>query len=248
MKKITVPLNKGNKTIYHNRKDDTEIKFIAQAIFKTKEYGEAYRIIKDRKNPVILDIGAHIGMASVFFSQIKGARIFSFEPYSKNYKCLVKNTKGLNVKTFNYGVSAFNCEHRDFGSETLYCRHRGEPVQEIVKTRNMEWIFETCKLTHVDLMKIDVEGSEYEIFMTSSFAKVASKIDFIIGESHLGINPFHPTDLVPVLERVKFRVGFLPTINYNKSMEVVFESEQGDGERVNLKYPMSTLFVAQRYE
>jgi len=246
MKKITVSLYKGKKAIYHNRKDDKNIRFIAGEIFETKEYEEGYRVIKDRKNPVILDIGAHIGMASVYFSQIKGARIFSFEPCSKNYECLVKNIKGLNVKTFNYGVTAFNCEHRNFGSETLYCKHRGLPVQEIIKTRNMEWVFKTCNLDHVDLMKIDVEGAEYEIFMTSSFAKVSNKIDFIIGESHLGIEPFHPADLAPILERAGFKLGFLPNINYNKSWEVVFEDEQGGGERIKLKYPMSTLFVAQR--
>ena len=246
MRKITVSLNKGKRIIYHNRSDDKEIRLIAGAIFNDGEYAYGYEKIKYVKNPVILDIGAHIGMASVFFSQIKGARIYAFEPSSKNYECLVKNTKGLNVKTFNMAVTAFNCENRHFGRETLYCTRRGVPVEEDVKTRNLEWIFKTCKLTHVDLIKMDTEGAEYEILFTKPFKNLSQRIDFIIGESHLGIEPFHPQDMVPFMDKLGFNTGFLPNINYTKRWEVVFVGEKGEEERVKLKYSLSTLFFMER--
>ncbi len=245
MKKITISLLDGKKTIYHNRVDDTEIKLIADQIFDIEEYRAGYEVLKDRVNPVVLDIGAHIGLATNYFAQIKGSEIYSFEPSVKNYECLVKNTKGLNVKTFNFAVTAFNCEDRHFGRETLYCQRRGLPIEEKVATRNMEWIFETNKLEHVDLMKIDTEGSEYEILFTKSFKNVASKIDYIIGESHMGIEPFHPQDLVPVLGRLGFDVGFLPNINYIKKWKVVFMGDNEE-EEVELEYKMATLFFAKR--
>ena len=145
MKKIIFDVD-GGITIYHDN-DENLVRLIAASVFVDQEYKEGYEAIKNRKNPVILDIGAHIGMASIYFSKIKGARIFAFEPCKKNYKYLVKNTKRLkNIKTFNYGISAFNSENREFGLETLYFKQQGKPPLEVIKTRNFQWILDTLKL------------------------------------------------------------------------------------------------------
>lgn len=44
---------------------------------------------------VAVDIGANVGLHSVRFSQ-KFNQVFSFEPSSMNYECLVENTKSFN--------------------------------------------------------------------------------------------------------------------------------------------------------
>jgi FkbM family methyltransferase len=59
----------------------------------------------------------------------------------------------------------------------------GKPKQE-VECITLETLFKNENIEHVDLMKIDIEGSEYEVLGSSSFKAVAPKIDIVIGESH----------------------------------------------------------------
>ncbi len=246
MKQITVSLNKSKKIIYHDHEDNI-INIISNEVFEVKEYEKGYLAVKDRKNPVILDIGAHIGMSTLYFSQIEGAKIYSFEPCAKNYEYLVKNTQGLNnVKTFNFGVGVFNTDKRDFAKETFYCKEKGMAVEELVKSRTIEWIIDSEKLDHIDLIKIDVEGAEYEIFSTDPFKKVAPKIDYIVGESHWGVNPFVPQDLIPLLSKLGFNTEFLPFKNWIKGWEVVFTGEKNESYKVNLTYTTPTMFFSNK--
>ena len=60
-----------------------------------REYENEKISIKD--NDIIIDIGAHIGLFSLFVSQFcKNGKIFSFEPISENYD-LLKSNISLNL-------------------------------------------------------------------------------------------------------------------------------------------------------
>ncbi len=52
------------------------------------------------------------------------------------------------------------------------------------------------KIDHVNLLKMDIEGIEFELFGSESFAKIAPKIDTIVGEIHSysGRNPMQLVD------------------------------------------------------
>ena len=67
------------------------------------------KVFKDRVNDkiTIFDIGAYTGNSVYDFRNIfKNSLIYSFEPSSKNYKKLIKNTEKLkNVFTYNIAVS-----------------------------------------------------------------------------------------------------------------------------------------------
>ena len=68
------------------------------------------KVFKDRVNDkiTIFDIGAYTGNSVYDFRNIfKNSLIYSFEPSSKNYKKLIKNTEKLkNVFTYNIAVSS----------------------------------------------------------------------------------------------------------------------------------------------
>jgi len=54
-------------------------------------------------------------------------------------------------------------------------------------------------LDYIDVLKIDVEGAEQEIFESVSFASIAPMIHIIIGE-------YHNYDPIPILQTLGFRV------------------------------------------
>ena len=65
---------------------------------------------KINNDDVVLDIGAHIGLFSLFASQFcKNGKIFCFEPIKENYEELLKNIEINNIQNiipFNNAVSS----------------------------------------------------------------------------------------------------------------------------------------------
>ena len=63
----------------------------------TKEPGTIEWLEAITPGSVLLDVGANVGMYTVFAAVISGARVFAFEPESQNYALLCKNivTNGI---------------------------------------------------------------------------------------------------------------------------------------------------------
>ncbi len=83
-----------------------ETRFVHGEVFGARCYLQ--HGIELRDGDCIFDVGANIGLASIFFSkQGRGLRIFAFEPSPAAYECLKSNVElhGANVRTFECGLS-----------------------------------------------------------------------------------------------------------------------------------------------
>ena len=124
---------------------------------------------KIRNNDIIIDVGAHIGLFTLFASQFcKEGRIFCFEPVRENYDLLVTNlqiNKITNAKPFNIAISQNigkvkiylnedESGHSMFVSGTKSIQIESTSLKNIIDTNNLE----KC-----DFLKMDCEGVEYEI-------------------------------------------------------------------------------------
>jgi FkbM family methyltransferase len=145
-------------------------------------------LLKDAKNPVILDVGANIGFVSLLLSQIKGATIYSFEPVARAYACLLRNLEQnriRNVIPINMGLSDQEGEffigppsgdqhpryRRDNLKTGLYSVHASANSEterrhgEMARFTTLDiWMYRE-KLTNVDYLKIDVEGHEANVLL-----------------------------------------------------------------------------------
>ena len=120
----------------------------------------------------ILDIGGNIGQFSISAAKVLSSttRIDSFEPNPEVYKYLEKNTRGIeNINTYNYAIGSgkklklFYVPNKSAKGSII--RENATNEDEEVKEIEIQVIQNVNKVTqhsNYDLLKIDVEGYEYE--------------------------------------------------------------------------------------
>jgi FkbM family methyltransferase len=136
-------------------------------IFKKKEYSFNWPI----KNPrFILDCGANVGYASIWFSNVfPNCKIVAIEPDSKNFDILKKNVEGYpNVFPLKGAIWKENCflQIKDIGlGECGYVVEKTSvKSSNTIKAYNIKDILEMFGEEKIDILKIDIEGSEKEVF------------------------------------------------------------------------------------
>ena len=175
---------------------DGHIPHIILELYKDKVYDFYFQ---DKKDLTIIDIGANVGLFT-FFAYPYAKKIYSVEPSGEHFETLITmvNFNHLErVVPIQSAVAIKNGKQTFYHSENTTMYSLKEAVNtlpkeaEIVNCVTLDRLFKDNEIEHVDLIKIDVEGSECEIFAGEGFKKVANKIDTIIGEYHTwsGVNP-----------------------------------------------------------
>lgn len=131
------------------------------------------------ENPIILDVGACIGMYSICYSKMyKNSKIFAFEPVIQNYQILKKNVKInkiKNISKINIGLSNEN-KNASIGipDKSVHSRYAKEINSGLfsifskekkfkIKLKKLDSLIQINKLKKIDFIKIDVEGAEYKV-------------------------------------------------------------------------------------
>jgi len=143
-----------------------------------------------RDDDVIIDIGAHIGLFSIYASQFcHTGKILAFEPIKENYDVLLENirlNRLSNISAFNFAVSDKNSSLKIYLNQLDNAAHTiygiGENFVEIDSTTLKEIIDSKCD--KVDLIKIDCEGAEYDI-LNSLPKDYFTRIEKICMEYHI---------------------------------------------------------------
>jgi FkbM family methyltransferase len=167
-------------------------------IFVEKVYGEP-------TSGVVVNIGAHVGLLEEYMHDT-ATMMYAIEPSIDNYNALVERTKNWsNVKCFNLAIGKDNTIRKLYkgtsdGAWSFGSNWNGE-FQEI-QTMTLESFMKQEGIEHIDLLKIDCEGSESEIIFTAEFGNIAPKIDRIVGELHGGVNKNQLKDYGYELEEV----------------------------------------------
>ena len=209
--------------IHQGKKEETLIKLRNNTKFLIRNNFDAgalreiaiqdhYKLGQIKKEDVIVDIGAHIGIFSIMASQ-KGSIVFSYEPVPENFLLLKKNielNKITNIKAVNKAVCSDNKKRKmslepvNFGGHSFFSSsEKSIEVQCIT----LEKILLDNNIEKIDLLKIDCEGAEYDILLKAG--DVMKKIKRIAMEYHT-IEGHTDQELVVFLEKHGFKVEKLP--------------------------------------
>jgi FkbM family methyltransferase len=142
--------------------------FTFEAIFgPTREYDVDF----DQPN-FIIDAGAHIGMAAMLFaSRYPLATVVAVEPEPSNYALLVKNTRDYpNIKTLRGGLWSrrVNLAITNEDAATWSFRVVETSDADGIPAFGVPDIMTRFNLPRVDILKIDIEGSEIEALSSST--------------------------------------------------------------------------------
>jgi len=209
-----IKLRNGIK--YKVRKHDSD-KWVVDELWVHGIYNS--RGFEIGKNDTVIDIGAHIGVFSVFAgSQAK--EVIAFEPFHESYELLKENLELnniANVKTVNLGVSEKREKCRIYLEENNSCCNsickKSDKFTEI-RCITLEDVFRDYKIKHCNYLKMDCEGSEYGILLNTP-DKILKRIDRIVLEYHDGfVEGYSHEDLQGFFEKKGFDVILKPPMMY----------------------------------
>jgi FkbM family methyltransferase len=165
--------------------------------------------------PVIIDIGANVGIFSLFMAfRFVRPRIFAYEPIPLNFKQLKSNldsNKSFAVmRCYQKAVSnhlgniSLSYEREDGFTvmASMLNATQGNTIQ--VQSTTLPEIFEENKIAKCDLLKLDCEGGEYPILFDCP-QRYLSRISQIVMEVH---GSYEPNYNIESLERYLRERGF----------------------------------------
>jgi FkbM family methyltransferase len=144
----------------------------------------------------IVDAGANIGLASIFFAnKYPDARIVAIEPEASNFRMLKKNTARYpNVTPVQAALWNENCELELFdpeqGHSAFQMRSGSASATRLsnrVQAKTVDEIMSELNITAIDLLKVDIEGGEKEVFANP--AKWIDRVGTIAIELHESLRP-----------------------------------------------------------
>jgi FkbM family methyltransferase len=160
---------------------------------------EEYKFDFRRPPQTIIDAGANVGLASVYFaSTFPDARIIAIEPEEQNFELLKRNVAGfpnvtpvhgalwnedteISVIDPGLGESGYVTDGNESDAAKDY-ENRGR-----VRAYSMDSLIEKFDLETIDILKVDIEGAELEVF---EHAKTwIDKVDAVVIELHERIKP-----------------------------------------------------------
>ncbi len=152
--------------------------------------------LKRKRQITVLDIGANVGFFSLsMFFKFRNATVYAFEPMPFNFQKLEEYQNCYPEFDFQI-VNAAVSDHQDeivlnssnldsFStmSSVFESESRGKKIN-VPTTRLLDIVAEN-KISFIDFLKMDCEGSEYSI-LYSSPDEILEKIGFLSLETHEG--------------------------------------------------------------
>ena len=188
--------------------DNASYNFMKKEIFNE----EIYKFNSKSSKPYIIDGGANIGLATIYFKQIyPNAEILAFEPDKKIFQFLENNIKAFmlnNVTLVNKGLwnevnnFIFLNEGADSGQILLddVKQYSDSEIENIDVVSLRPYL-----VKKVDFLKLDIEGAE--TLVLKDIEDLLINVNHIFVEYHSFLNKEQTIDeVISILKRANFRL------------------------------------------
>jgi len=176
-----------------------------------------------RGSGTALDVGANIGLTTLLLSSL-AKQVHAFEPSPTTFAFLESNLERagvLNVCLHNLGLGAtarattltYAPSNRAgaFMSEAL--KASAGHATESVRVRTCDEIVESVQMTHVDFIKIDVEGFEAEVLRGAVRTLAKFRPTCVLELNHWCLNAFQRTSVPDFVDYLRNQFPILLAID-----------------------------------
>lgn len=203
MQNVTIKLGEYSWQVHLRDEADQSV---FNEIFKLKEYRSADDVIKNAKHAIV-DVGAHAGFFSMYCRSLNTkVKIYAIEPEPANLKLLKQHLTENKISGVEVipGALAAQTEKRQLvlstdshnhhlvgsSSGSLFSDYSDTTDDDVNKTISVQAFSfaDFCKknkITRISLLKMDIEGGEYEVFDGMS-AEDFTMVNYVILEYHRG--------------------------------------------------------------
>ena len=169
------------------------------------------------RNDIVVDIGANIGLFTVYAASITQKTVYAYEPFPNNFEVLKQNihANGLNnVIPYRLAVSDKS------GIELLYVNedYAGHRLKNVVDgkggkyievpTTTLQDIMDSNNLEQIDFLKLDCEGAE-GLILESTSIDYLKRVRKIAMEFHAILLKISPQDMRKLLEEGGFTTSII---------------------------------------
>lgn len=196
------------------RIDDSDIRVFKQ-IFVDNEY-DSLNLPETAKT--IIDLGANMGLSALFFiKKFPASRIVAVEPDAVNFSIMEKNLEKFS-KSISFLQAAIwptdgevslveeDDDHASLGAWGYRTEASNGNSGLSVKAVTIPIIMKQYNMDFVDILKVDIEGAEYELF-EKNYEDWIDKVGLIIIETH---DRFKPNSEAMVRKALNGRFDELP--------------------------------------
>ena len=170
-------LSKKKKIIFYTPNRITNYR--ANTLFTKEE--DTIKLIDQygEKNNIFFDIGANIGVYSLYYAKLYKAKVFSFEPQYQNNALLEKNIQINKLEKFIsvipnpiYGKNKLDFLYSDQdnlsgSADTTFVKKKNlkshKKKKRLRLSFTIDFLVENFLIPQPNLIKIDVDGNEHEV-------------------------------------------------------------------------------------
>ncbi|MBK8712931.1 MAG: FkbM family methyltransferase [Niastella sp.] len=173
-------------------------------------FAKEYKVPKDLSPVFIIDCGANIGLSAIYFaSKYPAAKIIAIEPDKQNFEVLQKNASFYgNITCLNKAVwsGPASMEMIDMGTGnwSLRVKESAPGKENTIEAVGIFQLMEEYKFLVIDILKIDIEGAEKELF-SKNYIDWLCKIKWMAIELHENIDEMIPSIFYKALQGLKYK-------------------------------------------
>jgi FkbM family methyltransferase len=152
---------------FHVRDDSLADKLVIREIWCES----VYECNEDEFNDtgICVDLGANIGVFSVWAEAHGATRVLAVEPEPNNIKLLERNielNKCQAIEVVEVGISNYS------GNAVISDEEGGSTIKDTkdgtsIQVETLEWLWNKYELEFIDVLKVDIEGSEADVILNT---------------------------------------------------------------------------------
>lgn len=197
--------------------------------FIRRDYEWWYQV---QPGDIVVDIGTCVGMFTCHALDRGAKKVYAIEPslelltttMSNALPCIM-NKKESPVVPINYAI----------GSNEKHARHvYGNVKRDEIVIKSFKEVMKEFDITHIDYLKIDCEGGEYDVLSEENLEFIKNNVKHIAVEVHLDMATEGPDIFL------NFRNNFLSKFDRSKIkfMDAETESRTYDDNWIKSRQPM----------